>query len=49
MMDLAIGNIPMQEYRRLYPIQLALQHGTMFMELEKPWCPCANQKGGDFV
>jgi len=49
MMELAIANIPMQQFRRLYPLQQALQHGTIYMELEKPWCPCTDKKGVNAV
>lgn len=45
MQDLAIANVPMQQFRRLYGWQQALRRGTLFMELEKPWDPCAGMKG----
>lgn len=43
MQALAIASVPMQKYRLLYPQQLALWHGTLFLELEKP---LACKKGG---
>lgn len=35
---LAMGYVPMQEWRDLYPICKGLQVGTIFAELCKPFC-----------
>jgi hypothetical protein len=36
---LAIANVPMQQYCKLYSPQKALRRGTVFAELDKTWHP----------
>lgn len=38
-MQLAIASVPMQRYERLYPLDTALERGTMFDALYKPFEP----------
>lgn len=45
MQELAIASVPMQQFRLLYPAARALQRGTLFAELEKPWAPDTAPKG----
>jgi hypothetical protein len=39
MQELAIAQVPMQEYRQLYTSQKALTRGTLFSELDFPFEP----------
>ncbi len=36
-LPLAMAYIPMQKWRDLYEPEVALERGTVFAELDKPW------------
>ena len=38
-LPLAIATVPMQRFEKLYPLEKALQRGTLFQALDQPFCP----------
>ncbi|MBS6865655.1 MAG: spore coat associated protein CotJA [Ruthenibacterium sp.] len=38
-LPLAIATVPMQRFEKLYPLEKALQRGTLFQALDLPFCP----------
>ena len=38
-LPLAIATVPMQRFEKLYPLEKALTHGTLFQALDLPFHP----------
>ena len=38
-LPLAMATVPRQRFEKLYPLEKALQRGTLFQALDLPFCP----------